>query len=175
MPSEKGRKAARDAAHAIASHGAIVVSGGAVGVDWAAHDAMVLSGRQTLVILPQGIATYPLPGRWRYAREEGRLLLVSPYLPNASWRTHAAVSRNALISAQAQLVCVIEPRSQGGSILTTRHAVNQQKAVFAEPLSSLPASLRPHAQPLSGFRDALSSYTWESPELLPNDRQPDLF
>jgi len=132
-PSKEGVNAARRASERIADAGLTLVSGGAAGVDRAAHDAAVLAGGTTVIFLPQGIKTYALPEPWRKAMDEGRLLLASEYLPDAPWQTYAAISRNALIAAQSLLVCVIEPRKQGGSILTARHAMEQGREVFALP------------------------------------------
>ena len=134
-----------------------VVSGGAAGVDWAAHDAALQSGGSTVIFLPQGILVYEMSSAWREAMDEGRLLLASEYLPDAPWRTYAAVSRNALIAAQARLVCVIEPRKQGGSLLTARHAVDQGKQVLVEPLGALPVPLQSCAAPLEQLAQALEN------------------
>lgn len=154
-PSRAGTKAARHASEMIVGAGMAVVSGGASGVDWAAHDAALQAGGSTLVFLPQGIRTYGVPVDWRKAMDAGRLLLASEYLPEAPWRTYAAVSRNALIAAQARLVCVIEPRKQGGSILTARHAVEQGKRVLVEPVAALPTPLQSSVAPLGQLGQAL--------------------
>ncbi|HIJ66427.1 MAG TPA: hypothetical protein HPP77_10805, partial [Candidatus Hydrogenedentes bacterium] len=61
---------------------------------------------------------------------QGAAVLVSEFPPDAPWETHAAVTRNAVISALARLVCVIEPRKTGGSIRTARIALNQGKSVL---------------------------------------------
>ncbi|MCK5861903.1 MAG: DNA-processing protein DprA [Candidatus Hydrogenedentes bacterium] len=160
-PSKRGISAAHHAAEAIVQNKAVVVSGGAFGVDRAAHDAAVRAGGHTVVLLPQGVLSWSFPKHWSTAFKEGRVTLVSAYLPNASWQTHAAVSRNALISAMAQVVCVVEPRKQGGSILTLRHAIEQHKPVFVEPVSALPTGLHTQVQPLQDFPEALASLDLE--------------
>lgn len=155
-PSKAGVNAARRASERIAAAGLTLVSGGAVGVDRAAHDAAVLAGGTTVIFLPQGIKTYVLPEPWRKAMDEGRLLLASEYLPDAPWQTYAAISRNALIAAQSLLVCVIEPRKQGGSILTARHAMEQGKPLLVEPANALPAPMNPYAQPMKGLAHVMA-------------------
>ena len=161
-PSKRGVKAAQKAALAIIQKAEVLVSGGAAGVDHAAHDTVVKDGGNTVVMLPQGIVSWPFPESWKSALEEGRIALVSAYLPEAPWQTHAAVSRNALISAMAQVVCVVEPRKQGGSILTMRHAVEQRKPVFVEPVDALPESLRPLAKPMQQLQQALETFDLEN-------------
>lgn len=155
-PSKRGVLAAGKAAETILDHAEVLVSGGAIGIDRAAHDAAVRCGGSTVAMLPQGILSWSFPEDWRAAMQAGRVALVSPYLPRASWQTHAAVSRNALISAHAQVVCVVEPRKQGGSILTLRKAVEQHKPAFVTPLSALSAGLRAQAHSLRELGDMLA-------------------
>lgn len=156
-PSRAGIRAAAQAAQTIAGTGMTVASGGAFGVDRAAHDAALRAGGATIVFLPQGILTFPLPSAWKAAMEKGQLLLVSEYLPDAPWRTYAAVSRNALIAAQSRLVCVVEPGKQGGSILTARHALAQGKPVLVEPVEALPASLQAQVKRLDLLSPSLKA------------------
>ncbi len=155
FPTEPGLLAARRTAEALTGAGLTLVSGGAAGVDWAAHDAAVAGGGSTIIFLPEGIGRFALPHSWKTALKAGRVLLASEYLPDAPWQTYAAVSRNALIAAQSLLVCVIEPRKQGGSVLTARHAMEQGKPVFVEPPRALLAALGSHARPLDSLPDIL--------------------
>lgn len=160
-PSKRGVKAAQQAALAIISKAEVLVSGGAAGVDHTAHDAVIQAGGNTVVMLPQGIVSWPFPQHWKKALVDGHIALVSAYLPDTPWQTHGAVSRNALISAMAQVVCVVEPRKQGGSILTMRHAIEQRKPVFVEPVSALPTTLKSLAQPLKDLPEALETFDFE--------------
>lgn len=156
-PSRSGLRAANRAAESIVGAGMAMASGGAAGVDHTAHEAAVKAGGMTILFLPQGILTYALPGTWKTAIAKGRLLMVSEYLPDAPWRTYAAVSRNALIAAQSRLVCVVEPGKQGGSILTARHALAQGKPVLVEPVQALPASLQPQVSALDSLNVSLAA------------------
>lgn len=161
-PSSRGIAAARNAAEQIGAHTGVVTSGGAFGVDWAAHNAALETGANTVVMLPQGILSYHLPEVWRNAYDEGRIVLLCESMPDAPWQTHAAVARNALISANAQLVCVIEPRKQGGSIMTLRHALKQRKPVLAAPVAALAPELRAQVAPLSRLRQQITTMDWET-------------
>ncbi len=176
-PSPGGIRAAGKAARTIVARATSLVSGGAAGVDRAGHDAALKTKSNTVVLLPQGILSWSLPGSWRSAFGAGRIAVLSACLPDAPWQTHAAVSRNALISAMAQVVCVVEPRKQGGSIQTTRHAVGQGKPVFVEPLDALPVSLRVQARPLHALTAVLPELDLERMLREKNDgnRQRDLF
>ena len=128
--STRGRRIAKHCAGTFAGIGAPVVSGGAQGVDMAAHAAALKEGGMTIVVLPQGLLTYHAPWTIEKAIGDGRALLVSEFVPDAGWETHAAVQRNATISALSRLVCVIEPKKTGGSIRTARCALRQGKRVL---------------------------------------------
>lgn len=129
-PSERGLSLARACAAFFARERIPVVSGGARGIDAAAHDAALACGGATAVVLPQGLLTYRVPRPLFEAIEEGRAAIVSEFVPDTDWETRAAVTRNATISALSRLVCVIEPKKTGGSIRTARCALAQRKRVL---------------------------------------------
>lgn len=129
-PSVEGARLARECAAVFAEAGIPVVSGGARGIDTAAHLSTLDAGGQTIVVLPQGLLTYRVPSAYADAIKSGRVLLLSDCVPDAPWQTRAAVARNAVISALAHVLCVIEPRSLGGSLKTARHSLAQGKPVL---------------------------------------------
>ncbi|HRI88279.1 MAG TPA: DNA-processing protein DprA [Candidatus Hydrogenedentes bacterium] len=129
-PSRVGFEIAMDCARWFANEGITVVSGGADGVDSAAHRAAIESNGSTIIVLPQGMRTYSFPAYVREALECHRCALISQFDPEMSWQTHAAVTRNATIAALSKIVCVIEPKRMGGSIRTAKHAFAQGKKVF---------------------------------------------
>ncbi len=129
--SERGRQLAAECAIAFACAGIPVVSGGAEGVDMAAHSAVLAAGGHTVVVLPQGILTYRPPPAFSAALAEGRVALVSQFIPDVPWETHAAVTRNATLCGLSRMACVIEPKKTGGSIRTATHALAQGKRVLA--------------------------------------------
>lgn len=146
--SPEGARLAGRCGERIVEKDWVLVSGGATGVDTAGHDAALALGKTSIAMLPQGIATYGLSPLWRHALEEGRLLLMSEYLPYTGWSTQAALARNKMIAAQARLVCVIEPRSSGGSIATARHALAQGKPILVSANVPLPADVEEAAFPI---------------------------
>lgn len=156
-PTAKGLGRARACAETLAGAGVVVVSGGAAGVDTAAHDAALACGGATVAVLPMGLLEAGTPAHWRDALDSGRLLLMSECLPHARWQTHAAVARNRLIAALARLVCVIEPKKMGGSIQTARHGLAQGKQVLCAGIRNLPAGLGVEVVPLPEGRAALKS------------------
>ncbi len=129
-PTAGGQRLAAACAKQLTQLGAVVVSGGAPGVDTAAHEAAVAHGGQTVFVLPYGVLEFKGASAVHAALREGRAALLSEFPPNAPWQTHAAVTRNASIAALSRLVCVIEPRKAGGSMQTARCALAQGKPVF---------------------------------------------
>lgn len=150
-PSRKGARLAQECARVFAERGIPVVSGGARGVDTAAHESALGAGGSTLLILPQGILTYRASPRYAKALSDGALLLISEFAPEAEWQTHAAVTRNATISALSRMILVIEPRSVNGSLRTARQAVDQGKPVFYHSLgpAARPLARCPNTHPLT--------------------------
>lgn len=132
--AQAGLECARECARVLAGLGAVLVSGGADGADLAAHEAALEAGGATIVVLPRGLRTYDPPEFLRKALAEGSALFLSGFAPDAPWATHQAVTRNATIAALSRVVCVVEPRKQGGSIRTARAALALgQPALIAFP------------------------------------------
>ena len=128
--SARGRQLAEDCAAAAVESEATVVSGGAAGVDSIAHACAIVGGGKTVVVLPQGLLTYKMPAELAAAVERGDAAVLSEFPLDNGWETYAAVRRNATISALSEIVCVIEPKKDGGSIRTARCALDQGKGVF---------------------------------------------
>lgn len=131
QPTAAGRRLAAACARTFAQEGICVLSGGAAGIDTAAHSAALRHGGCTLVVLPQGILTYRPPEDIAHAIRQGSAALLSAFVPTARWGQAAAVTRNATIAALSRIICVIEPRKTGGSIRTARCALEQGKYVLS--------------------------------------------
>ncbi|MDX9973234.1 MAG: DNA-processing protein DprA [FCB group bacterium] len=159
MPSARGLRLGRACTAELVNAGATIVSGGADGIDTAAHGLALEASGKTVVVLPQGLLTYRIPDTVREALDNGRALLLSQFSPLAPWATHAAVTRNATIAALSRLVCVVEPNRTGGSMRTGHCGLEQGKPVFCAVNARLPDSgrllIRAGAEPLADDRDNL--------------------
>lgn len=129
-PTREGAALATQAARAFAVEGIPVVSGGARGIDQVAHQAALDADGTTVAILPEGLYAYEPPTFLRAGLERGQVLLLSEFLPTDGWLTHHAMTRNKTIAACSTLVCVLEPRENGGSMFTAEQALAQGKPVF---------------------------------------------
>lgn len=137
-------------AEVVAAAGVHVVSGGAVGIDGAAHAAALERPGGTTVVLGcgHGVA-YPRP----HARPDGlfdRVLaaggsIVSECLPDAPPRAHRIRARNRIVAALADAVVVVEGGARSGALLTASAAADRGRAVLAVPGDvRAPGSVAPH-------------------------------
>ncbi len=133
-----GLAVATDLAAAVARAGGRVVSGGARGIDAAAHAAALgLPGGTTVVLgCGHGVA-YPRD----HARPGGlfdRVLadggtLVSELLPELAPHPGVIRARNRIVAALAEVVVVVEGGERSGALLTAGAAAARGRAVLAVP------------------------------------------
>ena len=122
----------------VAQSGAVVVSGGALGVDSAAHRGAILCGGKTVAVLGCGFGTNYLMGNksLRNAiKKNGALITEFPPLTPATRFTFPL--RNRIISGISLGVLVVEASVKSGSLITANFALEQGRDVFAVPCSIL--------------------------------------
>jgi DNA processing protein len=118
------RATARSLAASLVASGICVVSGGAIGVDAAAHAGALDRGGHTVVVLGCGLdVPYPRGNieLFRRVREAGGTLLAE-HPPGAKPLAANFVPRNRLIAALAGAVVVVEAALGSGSLATARAA-----------------------------------------------------
>jgi DNA processing protein len=118
------RATAGSLAAGLAASGICVVSGGAIGVDAAAHAGALNGGGHTVVVLGCGLDV-PYPRRnaelFRRIREAGGTLLAE-HPPGAKPLAANFIPRNRLIAALSGAVVVVEATLGSGSLATARAA-----------------------------------------------------
>ncbi len=94
----------------------VVVSGFAKGVDKQALDSALKYNGQSIIVLPQGIATFS-SGFKKYYKQiiEGNVLVLSTFYPKASWSVQLAMARNPIIYGLASEIFVAESSEKGGT------------------------------------------------------------
>jgi DNA processing protein len=94
----------------------VIASGFARGVDKQALDSAIENNGQSIIVLPQGILTFQ-SGMKKYYKQinEGNVLVLSTYPPEAGWSTGLAMSRNRYIYGLAKEIYVAETSSSGGT------------------------------------------------------------
>ncbi len=119
---------------ALAERGWTLISGGAYGIDGAAHRAALAVGGVTLAVLACGLdQAYP-PGHdglFRQLREKGAM--VSEWPPGRAPTRHAFLVRNRVIAALSRGTVVVEAALRSGALNTARHARDQRRPLMALP------------------------------------------
>jgi DNA processing protein len=118
------RAAARSIGAGLARAGWCVVSGGAVGVDAAAHAGALDAGGRTVVVLGCGLdVPYPRANTGLFARvRDAGGTLTSEHPPASQPRAAHFLPRNRLIAALSAAVVVVEAAEDSGSLSTARAA-----------------------------------------------------
>jgi DNA processing protein len=116
------RAAARSLGAGLARAGWCVVSGGAVGVDAAAHAGALDAGGRTVVVLGCGLdVPYPRANIGLFARVRAAGgTLASEHPPASQPRAANFLPRNRLIAALSAAVVVVEAAEDSGSLSTAR-------------------------------------------------------
>jgi len=131
-----------DRAHALGRHlarcGIHVVSGGALGVDGAAHRGALAAGGATTVVLGSGLdVPYPVRHAPLFREVLARGGTLAGMLPDGSQpRPGTFPQRNKLIAALADVVIVVEADIRSGSLSTVAAARGYGRAVAAWPGST---------------------------------------
>ncbi|NPB05205.1 MAG: DNA-processing protein DprA [Aquificae bacterium] len=131
--SREGRLKASAFAAELARAGFMVVSGGAEGVDLAAHEGALAAGGRTAVVLGEGLARYLERNRPFAERvlESGGFLVSQfpPFFAPAKW---SFPKRNALIAVLGLFgLLVVEAPERSGALITADYALRLRRPLFA--------------------------------------------
>lgn len=133
-PTPYGRKMASSIADDLTRAGLTVVSGLAYGVDSLAHQAALDADGRTIAVFGCGLdIIYPREHRGLAARVAESGVLVSEFPFGVAPARENFPKRNRLISGLSQGVVIVEARGVSGALLTARHALEQNREVFAVP------------------------------------------
>lgn len=136
--SDYAVKAADVMSRGIAEHGAIVASGGALGVDTAAHNGAMLSGGKTVAVLGCGLGTkYLMENKPLRDAVVNNGALITEFQPFTPASKYTFPIRNRIISGISLGVLVVEASVKSGSLITANCALEQGRDVFALPCSIL--------------------------------------
>lgn len=144
--TEYGKGVAADLAADLADLGVTVVSGGAYGIDKAAHSGALAAGGRSIGVVANGVdVAYP-PGNAALFETLGRDHLIVSELPPGAHPTRVRfLARNRLIAAMARGTVVVEAAMRSGARNTAGWALECQRPLMAVPgpVYSL-ASTGPH-------------------------------
>lgn len=130
-----GEHVAGELGHGLADRGWTVVSGGAYGIDAAAHRGALAAEGPTAAVLACGIdRPYPGGNAALLARvPDSGGLLVSEWPPGAAPLRHRFLVRNRLIAGLTRGSVVVEAAARSGALATGERARRLGKAVMAVP------------------------------------------
>jgi DNA processing protein len=131
-----GRSVTARFARELARAGLTIVSGGAIGIDAAAHAETLKAGGRTLIIHGCGLdIPYPRENLPIFDRtvSTDRGALITEFPPGATPEPWRFPMRNRIISALSLGIVVIEAGEKSGALLTATCAGEQGKEVMAIP------------------------------------------
>lgn len=129
-----GEHVAAELAGDLAAGSAVVVSGGAYGIDGAAHRAALGTGGVTVAFLAGGVdRAYPAGHQQLFARITTTGTVVSELPCGAAPTKWRFLARNRLIAALGDATVVVEAGWRSGSLNTAGHA-----AALGRPLGAVP-------------------------------------
>lgn len=179
-----GLQTAHQIAKGLATAGAVVVSGGARGIDSAAHLGALEGKGPTVVVLACGLdRAYPPENRnlFQQVVDTGGTL-ISEYPPGTPPLGRQFPARNRIIAGMSRGTLVVEAAERSGSLITADFALEEGRDVLAIPGSIYLASckgtnhlIRHGAICCTSVDDILSEYGWlpeEEKETSTHFREP---
>jgi DNA processing protein len=126
---------AHDLAARLAGRGVTVWSGGAIGIDAAAHRGALDAGGISVAVVPTGLDhCYPKGHKALYEEivEKGGAI-VSPFEPTSKGMLHMFHQRNAVLAALTAATVVVQAPFKSGARSTAAHARKLRRPLFIVP------------------------------------------
>jgi DNA processing protein len=170
---EAGLELARSFGDAFARAGVEVVSGGARGIDTAAHEGALWGEGTSIAVLGCGIdVPYPVENRELFDRlASGGGAVISEFAPGTPPAPRNFPRRNRIVAALADAVVVVRAALRSGALITLDHAAVLKRALFAvpgdprDPIAAGPNALLrdDRVRPAPSPADVLSRMGWPIP------------
>jgi DNA processing protein len=129
-----GKQVTADIAYGLTGHGWTVVSGGAFGIDAAAHRAALAAGGLTVAVLACGVdRPYPAGNAAMFERIAETGLLISEWPPGAEPLKHRFLIRNRVIAAATAGTVVVEAAARSGATQTMNRVLALRRPAMVVP------------------------------------------
>ena len=132
--SPYGMQIAEKLGNELAGCGALVVSGGADGIDTQALVGALRAGKRVVAVFGCGAdVVYPAKNRQLFAQIEKQGCLLTEYCPGTPPNGWNFPQRNRIISGLSSGVLVVEAPERSGALSTAAHAADQGRDIFVVP------------------------------------------
>lgn len=168
-----GKETAKKIAASLAVEGVVIISGGARGIDSAAHEGALSAGGKTAVVAACGLDhIYPPENKdlFQTIIQSGGAVL-SEYAPGTPPLGRQFPARNRIIAGLGRGTLVVEAAERSGSLITSDFALEEGRDVFAIPGNIwMPMSkgtnqlIRNGAICCTSAADIMSEYGWQKTE-----------
>lgn len=134
--SEAAKAFASDSAGRLARSGAVVVSGGAIGIDLAAHEGALAASGRTWVVAPTGHrGCFPKDHEAFFQKvARGPGAIIWPFAPTFVHRP-CFHGRNRVLVAMADAVVVVQAGLPSGALNSASYACKLRKPLWVVPIS----------------------------------------
>ncbi|MEY4291230.1 MAG: hypothetical protein RL130_1172 [Actinomycetota bacterium] len=133
-PTPYGIRIAGDFAAGFVDREWDIVSGGAYGIDSAAHRGALVAEGRTIAVIASGIDTpYPSGNSRLFDEICENGAIMSEVAPGVPALPHRFLTRNRIIAALSQSTLVVEAAFRSGSLRTARDAAQLLRPVMAIP------------------------------------------
>jgi DNA processing protein len=129
-----GKAMATELATDLARANITVVSGGARGIDSAAHQGALSAGGYTIAVLGCGVEkAYPPENRRLFEEIASSGAIISEYPPKTIPFARNFPARNRIVAGMCQATVVVEANEKSGALITADFALEYGRDVFAVP------------------------------------------
>ncbi len=131
-----GKETAYTIGFKLAQTGLTIVSGMAVGIDTEAHKGALAAKGRTIAVVASGLdekSLFPQENAGLSRKIIERGALISEHALGMNADREKFVARNRIISGLSRGVLIVEAPLRSGALITARHALEQNREVFAIP------------------------------------------
>lgn len=115
----------------LGERGFTIVSGGAAGIDAAAHEAALAAGARTVAVIGTGVRRYyPAENRDLHDRIAAAGMVLSQFMPDSPPTKSSFPMRNAVMSGYVTATVVVEAGERSGTRIQARNAVEHGRPVL---------------------------------------------
>jgi DNA processing protein len=173
-PTRNSACIARALCASMSRAGAVIISGGALGIDSASHTGALDAKGKTVAVLGCGFNCNYLEANRALRNEISKSgALITEYPPDTQALGRNFPVRNRIISGLAYGTVVIEAGEKSGSLITARYALEQGRDVFAVPgditssgFTGANKLIHDGAKPVFSAMDVLEEYAMLHPEYI---------